>query len=563
MRRFAVGVLGAISLTGPVLAENVSSEAKTKVADQKPNVLVIMADDLAFSDLASYGGEIDTPNISRLAKSGVSFTYFHTSPMCSPSRAMLLTGVPQHRNGFGAMAEFVSTEQKGKPGYEGFLNDRVVTLAERFKVAGYRTMMSGKWHLGVQSLPDRRGFDESFILLEGAGSHFSDTGYSEFKPKVTYLRNGAPAELPKDFYSSDFYASEAIRQIGAKGEQPFFAYLAFTAPHWPLHAPAESIAKYEGRYAMGWDKLRDQRFRGLKASVVIAASAKMPPRMQEVPAWESLTPEQQAYQAKLMTVYAAMVDRLDWNVGRVLDHLEATGQLKNTIIVFTSDNGPEAVDFSGNTQFKGVSDWLSAKFKNDVDTLGTEKSYPFYGRAWAQVGAAPHRLYKTYVTQGGLHTPLIISYPGRLPENTKARSFATMLDLAPTLLEATDIKQQSLAAFPGREPMTGKSMLPYLTGKSQSVYQGLDGQGFELFANEAFIAGDWKILKLRAPEGDGRWKLYNLVRDPGELQDLSRTNPKRFAQMLGQHKRWAQQTGVILRSKPMELFGNAENHDHH
>lgn len=552
-----INLAGWLTVTVAV-ASAMPSRAQATETSRPPNVLIILADDLAYSDLSPYGGEIDTRNLARLAKSGVTFTYFHTSPMCSPSRAMLLTGVAQHRTGFGAMAEFTGANQKGQPGYEGYLNSRVVTLAERLKAAGYRTSMSGKWHLGAKSLPHQRGFEDSTILLEGAGSHFSDAGYASFKPTVTYLRDGAPMTLPKDFYSSDFYASEAIRQIGAGGEKPFFAYLAFTAPHWPLHAPPQSIAKYDGRYAMGWDKLREQRFSSLKRNGIIGAAAKMPPRMKEVPAWDSMTAPQQAYQSKLMTVYAAMVDRLDWNVGRVIDHLEKTGQLSNTIIVFASDNGPEAIDFTSNSKFEGATDWIEANFKNDVETLGTSTSYAFYGRGWAQVGAAAHRYYKTYVTEGGLHSPLIVSWPHRVAGGGKTRAFATLLDIAPTVLEAAGAGTASRET----EPLAGKSMLPYLTGKAQSIYHGLDGQGFELFANEAYISGDWKILRLRPPEGDGRWKLFNLARDPGELTDLSNQNPRLFKDLRERYSAFAKRSNVILRTEPLELFKGDEHPGH-
>ncbi len=538
----------------------VSAAAQAEDSAKRPNVLVILADDLAYSDLSPYGGEIDTPNLARLAKSGVTFTYFHTSPMCSPSRAMLLTGVAQHRTGFGAMAEFTGANQKGQPGYEGFLNSRVLTLAERLKSAGYRTSMAGKWHLGAQSLPHQRGFEDSAILLEGAGSHFDNKGYAAFKPVVTYLRDGKPMALPKDFYSSDFYAAEAIRQIGQPGDKPFFAYLAFTAPHWPLHAPRETIAKYDGRYAMGWDKLREERFAALKQRGVIGAEAEMPPRMKEVPAWTSLSPSDQAYQAKLMAVYAAMVDRLDWNVGRVLDHLEATGQLSNTIIVFSSDNGPEALDFTSNSKFPGATDWIEANFQNNVETLGSPNSYAFYGRGWAQVGAAAHRYYKTYVTEGGLHSPFILSWPEGVKGGGKTRAFATLLDVTPTILEAAAIPANR--AGTKAEPLAGRSMLPYLRGKTQAIYDGLDGQGFELFANEAYISGDWKIMRLRAPEGDGAWKLFNLARDPGELTDVAAANPKLFNDLRARYDSFAKRNNVILRTEPMELFKGGEHAGH-
>ena len=318
MRSGFIFTVTALILAGCATARPERPSAPAFAADAgRPNIVVILADDLAYSDIAPFGSEIDTPNLTRLAKSGTTFTYFHSSPMCSPSRAMLLTGVDQHRSGFGTMVEFLSDEQRGRPGYEGYLNDRVATIAERLGAHGYATYMTGKWHLGVESEPSTRGFERSFTLLQGAGSHFDDRGYGEMMPTVTYLRDGEPATLPKDFYSSDFYTSELIRHIdeGRADGRPFFAYLSFTAPHWPLHAPAETIAKYEGRYTEGYEVLRASRFAALKKAGIIAGDARLPPRGPRVVPWESLTPERRAYEAKLMAVYAAMVDRLDWERG--------------------------------------------------------------------------------------------------------------------------------------------------------------------------------------------------------------------------------------------------------
>ncbi|QLC25397.1 arylsulfatase [Parasphingopyxis algicola] len=529
-------------------------------AAERPNILIILADDLAYSDIAPYGGEIDTPNLSRLADNGITFSYFHTSPMCSPSRAMLLTGVAQHRTGYGSMAEFLSENQRGQPGYEGYLNDRVVTLAEILREEGYATYMTGKWHLGGESNPAQRGFDRSFTLVQGAGSHFDDSGYADFMPTVTYLRDGAPADLPEDFYSSDFYTDEMIRYIdeGREADAPFFGYLSFTAPHWPLHAPAETIAKYEDRYLEGWEALRSNRFAALQRIGMVPPDAVLAPSLDSVPDWDSLTPEQQRYQARLMAVYAAMVDRLDQNIGRILDHLERTGELDNTIIIFTSDNGPEAIDFTTDPIFPPATDWVAENFDNSLESLGSAESYPFYGRPWAQAGAAGHRYYKTFVAQGGIHSPLIISWPGRIDSGGRTRAFATLVDIAPTLLDMAGVARPG-PRFAGRliETMTGRSMLPYLTGEAEGIYPEWDGQGFELFGNEAFIAGDWKIMRLRAPAGSGEWALYNLARDPNELTDLSAAEPEIFARLMERHQAYLRDNGVILPPDDFNMFAAA------
>jgi arylsulfatase A-like enzyme len=545
-----------------LLAAGVAS-AQEPAAQRPPNIIVIVADDLAYSDIAPYGGEIDTPNLARLAREGVTFTYFHTSAMCSPSRAMLLTGVEQHRTGYGAMAEFQAENQVGQPGYEGYLNERVVTIAERLRAHGYSTYMAGKWHLGAKSDPSTRGFERSFTLIEGAGSHYDNTGYADFAPKVTYLRDGAPATLPAGFYSTDSYTDELLGYLrqGRGNGKPFFAYLAFTAPHWPLHAPRAEIAKYEGVYADGWTALRERRFAALKRAGIVPAEAEMAPPHPDVPAWESLTPAQQRHQAQLMAVYAAMVDRIDQNIGRLLDYLEQTGERDNTLIIFTSDNGPEAIDFTADPIFPPATNWIAQNFDNSTDNLGSPTSYPFYGRPWAQAGAAGHRYYKTFVSEGGIHSPLIMSMLGRIDSGGKTRTFATLLDIAPTLLEiaAVDPAQTAASQHHGHahtEPMSGRSMLPYLEGRTEGVYPQWDGQGFELFGNQAFISGDWKIQALRRPAGDGAWKLYNLALDPNETRDVRETHPEVFERLMAAYQAYVAKNGVILPPEDYDMFAN-------
>jgi arylsulfatase A-like enzyme len=331
-------------------AAAVAALATPAVAQDRPNILVIVTDDLGWSDLGAFGGEVDTPNLDRLALSGVRFTGFHTAPTCSPTRSMLLSGVDNHEAGLGTMAEMQLPTQKAKPGYEGYLNDRVASIPELLGAGGYYTVMAGKWHLGLtdERSPAARGFDRSFALLQGLGNHFGadqDGAWRAGDLAADYREDGKLTRLPDGAYSSDYFADKLIAYLGAprpagKANQPFFAYLAFSAPHWPLQAPRDLIAKYKGRYDAGPEALREQRLARQKALGLVPRDAK-PFALTGVTPWASLTAEERAIQARKMEVYAAMVDRVDQDVGRVLDSLEKSGQLDNTLILFTSDNGPE------------------------------------------------------------------------------------------------------------------------------------------------------------------------------------------------------------------------------
>jgi arylsulfatase len=507
----------------------------------RPNVIVILADDLAYSDLAAYGGEINTPNIDRLAATGVTFDRFFTAPMCSPSRAMLLTGAAAPRTGYGAMAEFLAPNQQGQPGYEGYLNDRVATMAEVLVSDGYQTAMAGKWHLGAEALPHTRGFQRSFALLQGAGSHFDATGYSPAQATVDYFRDGAPATLPEDFYSSDFYADQMIEYWNARDpDAPFFGYLAFSAPHWPLHAPEADIARYQDTYRAGYEALRQQRVARMIEMGLIPAGTPVPDRLAYVPAWDSLTPAEQAHAAREMAVYAAMVDRMDQAIGRLMDAIEASGELSNTIVIFTSDNGPEAIDFYTRPIIPPIRDWLNANFDDSLEALGSPRSYPFYGAGWAEAGAGPHRFFKTYVTMGGMHVPFIMSWPsGGVPQGVRVGASATMMDVAPTVYAAAGTP----GMLPGRYAPDGVSMLALVRGEADGLAR--EGLGFELFGHETLIDGHWKLLRMRPPEGTGAWMLFDMRTDPGEMNDLSAAHPEVTARLRARYDAWAEAVGLV------------------
>ncbi len=379
---------------------------------KRPNFLVIVADDLGFSDIGAFGGEINTPNLDRLAHEGIRFTDFHSAPACSPTRSMLLTGTDHHIAGIGTMLEVAGPGFRGAPGYEGYLNDRVVALPELLRDAGYLTLMAGKWHLGntIERSPWARGFERSFALLPGGASHYGTAGTGGFSPMPTlYTEDDQFVTVGEDFYSSDFYADTLLRYFRARSEEPeekprpFFAYLPFQAPHWPLQAPDESVAAYHGRYDDGPDVLREARLAALRHLGLCPPDVAAHPVVADgAPEWADMTADERARSARSMEVYAAMVDRMDQNIGRVIDYLADTGELDNTVVIFLSDNGAEGAIVEALPLRGAQIGALIEKYcDNSLDNLGRPNSFTWYGPRWAQAATAPSRLHKAFTTEGG------------------------------------------------------------------------------------------------------------------------------------------------------------------
>lgn len=542
MKRLASLLLALVVLASPAQAR-----------ERRPNFLVIVADDLGYSDIGAFGGEIRTPNLDRLALAGIRLAGFHTAPTCSPTRSMLLTGTDNHRAGLGTMAELIRPNQQGKPGYEGYLRSDVATLAERLGASGYRTLLSGKWHLGLtpEQDPHARGFERSFALLQGGHNHFGTDLQPEASPGTrgiaTYRENGnAVVQLPPDFYSSDYFATRLIDFLGepparGKGERPFFAYLAFTAPHWPLQAPAEDIARYKGRYDEGFDVLRERRLARQRELGILAPDvAAHTPRNRDG-SWDSLTAEQQRLAARNMEIYAAMVDRLDRNVGRVIEALRTSGELDDTVIVFLADNGAEAldVDTTGAQMLAGSLKGAD----NSLANRGAASSYLTYGAGWAQAATAPSWLTKGYQSEGGTRAVAFISGAGIAARPGAETQYLSVADIAPTLLDLAGADRRA-AQVAGRavRPITGRSWAAWLKNRDARVYGPNDGIGAELFGSRAYRRGDWKITDI----GDGIWRLFDIARDPGETRDLSLAHPGRKAGLVAAWDRYAQDVGVVL-----------------
>jgi arylsulfatase len=488
--------------------------------DQRPNILLIVADDAGYADIGSFGGEIQTPNIDALAATGVRFTQFGVSATCSPTRSMLLTGTDNHLTGLGNMAEFMAPNQKGKPGYEGYLNEGVAPIPALLKDAGYNTYMAGKWHMGEEPehFPAARGFMRDLTLIPGGGSHMDDMWGARGERQL-YTYNGKPLQaLRPGFYSSEDYTAAIISNIAenrASGK-PFFAYLALQAPHDPFQLPAGWLDRYEGRYDQGYDATRTARIERMKALGILAPDATVFPRLPTVPAWKDLTEEEKKKSARRMELFAAMVANMDENIGKLIAYLKTSGLYDNTLIIFLSDNGPE-----GNIMDMGPP-WDNSNFED----WGQKGTFIQYGPAWAQVGAGPFRMFKGYLSEGGIRTSLIISGTGVKGSGRISDAVVHVKDIPATILDAAGIAHPD--SFNGNKvaPLQGKALAPVLAEKASAVRGADDWTGWELFGNRAIRQGDWKLLWMCKPFGTSQWQLFDLKSDPGETRDLAAEKPE-------------------------------------
>ena len=554
-RRLGAGALTAVLLaTAACRGSGPPPSARNAAASdslRRPNILLVVADDVGFTDLGASGGEIRTPVIDRLAERGLKFSRFRTSPVCSPTRASLLSGTNPHLAGLGNMFEDLGTNQRGQPGYEGHLNDRVVTVAELLRDHGYRTLLSGKWHLGDERAdrPAARGFERSFALLPAAGDHFAGRQTIEGAGnKVPYREDGRLVdELPADFYSTRFFADRLMQYIGerpAGDDTPFFAYLAFTAPHFPLQAPDESLARYRGAYDLGYDALFDARLAAAKRLGVAPANAVGAPRYPGERPWTALSPGERAVESRRMEILAAMISDLDTQLGRVLEFLRGRGDLDHTIVVFMSDNGAEGHRME--TDWTAVAETAAACCNNTLENMGRPDSYVWLGPNWARASSAPFRLFKGYHSEGGIRVPFIISYPGLTTTGlTDARAHVS--DVMPTLLDLAGVAAPG-AEFAGRPvwPVTGISMKPLLDGTTAAPRRPDEVVADETFGKRFVSEGNLKALLLPRPFGTGDWQLYDLAADPSESVDLAPSRPADLARLRAHWDQYAMRNRIIL-----------------
>ena len=549
------GVVGmAAALAAPVF----TSAAEPH---HQPNIVIILADDMGYADMGSFGSEIRTPNLDSLAMAGVRFTNFYTNPSCSPTRSVLLTGVDTHLNGLGNMDEWTAPNQWGEEGYEGYLNNRVVTLPQLLKDAGYHTYMVGKWHLGKapNQIPAARGFERDFSLLDGAGSYWDMANFTAASPKSVFTENGRYLRrLPKDYYATKTYTDELIEFIGAShGDgKPFFAYVSHQAPHDPYQLPRNWRNRHVGEYDKGWDAVRQARLKKQIELGIVPAGTQLADRMWYVPDPIVLAPASRAVLGRKMELYAGMLENMDYHVGRLIDYLKKIGEYDNTIFIVFGDNGAEGTDlFQMLAGTPGTRNSLFAASKwsvTDINAWGDPGSYVAYGPMWAQVSMTPLGQFKGWVGEGGIRNALIVSGPiVKRPKGSINNGLMHVADLMPTLLEVAGTTYPKTYNSTQLPPLIGKSWGPVLAGQADSPRTDKDHMGWEIFGNHAVRQGDWKIRWEYESVGKGKWELFNLAVDPAEKKDLAEERPEKLQEMLLVWDAYAKANNVILPNRSM------------
>ncbi len=510
---------------------------------ERPNIVFLLADDLGYTDIAPYGSEINTPTLSALAEDGVKFTNYHTAANCAPARAMLLTGVSSHLAGVPNIPEMMSPEQKLQDNYQGVLGSNVVTIATLLEDAGYHTYLAGKWHLGAtpDKRPSRRGFERTVALMDSGADNWEQRPYLPIYDEANWFADGERFELPDDFYSSKFLIDKTIEFIDSNlaDGKPFFAYVPFQAVHIPVQAPQEYIDRYMGRYDKGWHHLREERMAGAVALGILPETVDMT-EAQTTINWDSLSADRQRFESKRMAVYAGMIEAMDHHIGRLVAHLEAKGQLENTIFIFTSDNGAEGGGADDLSSFGARRMAASLGYTTDYETLGLKGSFNTINPGFTSAAVSPLSFYKFYAGEGGLRVPLIITGDPLGDVVSQSAAFTWATDIAATILSMAGVSPPG-ERYAGRPvlPLTGRDLTPVIIGDEERVYGDEDTVGYELTGHAALFQGDYKIVRNLGPLGDGQWRLYNIVDDPGETKDLKGESPVMFQSMLTAYERFA------------------------
>ena len=544
-------------VAGVVLAA--TSVAMAAETPRRPNIVIILGDDLGFADMGAFGSEIKTPNLDSLANDGVRFTNFYTHASCSPTRSMLLSGVDTHVNGLGNMDEWTAPNQRGIPGYEGYLNNQVATLPQLLKAAGYHTYMVGKWHMGKapDQIPAARGFERDFSLLDGAGSYWDMTNFTGATPLSVFTEDGRYlTELPKDYYATKTYTDKLIGFIEAnrKDGRPFFAYVSHQAPHDPYHLPREWRNRHVAEYDKGWDAVRQERLKRQVELGIIPAGTQLAERMWFLPDPVVLAPAARAILGKKMELYAGMVENLDFHVGRLIDYIKQIGEYQNTVFIVFGDNGAEGTDlFKMIAGSPGTRDFLYAAIKwsqTHPNAWGDPGSYVGYGPMWAQVSMTPFSQYKGWLAEGGIRNALIVSGPAvKRAKGSINRGLMHVADLMPSLLEIAGASYPQTLDSHDLPPLIGKSWGPLLAGQVESPRTEQDYLAWELFGNRAVRQGDWKLRWQYKPLGKEQWELFNLAQDPAERHDLAAEHPERVKAMVALWDSYVRTNNVVLPSR--------------
>ncbi len=536
-------VLGTVAPNLVFAQQSVSGDMK------RPNIVLVLADDLGFTDISPFGSEINTPNIAKLAEEGLSFTNYHTAGSCAPARAMLLTGVDSHRNGVPNIPEALPPELTVYENYQGVLSQNAVTLASMLQANGYHTYMTGKWHLGhtPELLPSARGFDRTIAMADTGADNWEQRAYLPIYEQANWYADGAQHNLPDDFYSSEYFIDKTIEFIASNedDDEPFFAYIPFQAVHMPVQAPREFSDKYAGVYDAGWTVMRERRrAAAIEAGVVPAESeAIVTPGTLE---WESLSEEQQRHHARRMEVYAGMVDAMDMHIGRLMSYLVSIDEYDNTIFIFTSDNGAEGSNLINPQGGSPLNNWFEVVgYNSDYETLGERGSFNAIGPSNATIAASPLTYYKFHASEGGLRVPLVISGPGITRQDEFTDEFVFVTDLTPTILGLVELDDhggnwnQSTV-----EPIVGSDFSNFLTNNSQQIHNANEPIGYELGGNSALFKGDYKLVINKISQNETDWHLFNIKIDPGETNDLANDRPELLSEMMADYEDYVEANNV-------------------
>ncbi len=511
---------------------------------KSPNIILILSDDMGYSDLGCYGGDIHTPNLDALAAKGLRFSQFYNQARCCPTRASLMTGLYPHQTGIGHMTNppLKSVHNYDIPEYQGDLNDECVTIAEVLKSTGYTTLMTGKWHLGWDDKADwplQRGFDKFYGCTAGATNYFKPV-----YPRGMMLMNDTINETAEDYYSTDAFTEYAISFIKeAKhkdAEQPFFLYLAYTAPHWPLHAPAEDVEKYIGKYQGGWSKMRKERYKRMMELGLIDANWKL--SNDAGISWESLSDEKKNEMDLRRAIYSAQVDRMDQNIGHLINYLEENNSLDNTLIIFLNDNGACA---EGGDLGTGPQKHL----------LSQNGFFLSYGKAWANASNTPYREYKHWVHEGGISSPCIVHWPDGIKPKLKGNiinNHCFLQDIMATCIDISGAKYPLQRQSVAIHPLVGKSMNPFFNGKTKDIHQ--EPIFWEHEGNKAVRLGNYKLVSKWNKQAESSWELYNIKKDRTETNDLAQKMPQKVRQMKAMYDKWSEATKVLPWNEILPLW---------
>jgi arylsulfatase len=500
-------------------------------ANPKPNILLIIADDLGYTDLGSFGGEMQTPSLDALAYAGVRFTNFHTASACQQTRSMLMSG-----RGFKQVMQRMPPRDDGERAHH--LRVDVATLPEFLREAGYATYITGKWDLGLsaETIPVARGFDRSFTLLEASSSHFAEYFWDEKSYYQEDDQHLALADLPANFYSTRTYTDKMLEYIGENdADTPWFGMVTYTAPHWPLQVPDEWLDRYAGRYDDGYDVLRGQRVQRATERGVIPAAANPEDFSPTAEPWSSLTPELKSRYARSQEIYAAMIELMDQQIGRIVDHLVETNQFDNTLILFLSDHGASGAEIGirdGPTSMPVHFNAIEEARDNSIENFGRINSFIDHGRGFAEAVTAPFRYFKGTLAEGGLRAAAFVHYPPGIDSTAINGTFMTVMDILPTFLDVAGVSNPEDTPITGRKsrPIAGRSFWPLLTGKADSVHGDESAAGWSRGPYGALIRGRFKLVNQLVPgtpipESPPAWQLYDIVADPGETTDIAAANP--------------------------------------